>query len=227
MMRSLFGIIFLIAIVLLVIGLMKPENVLFWSKIKTRKRVIVRYGIIALVALVVTGLVSFGNITVVSKASAVKGSKAFVQANLPKKGAAPSEISKKSIKLTPSALKVKALLDKNFNAVSGLTLTSADQIDAKVDGYSNLEISQARSAIYKKIWRVLRGMRGLKGIKEISLNITYPLPAINNQTDNKSVMMIDYKMTTIEEIDFNHFDPDNVSDAADGYWISPALYGAK
>lgn len=227
MVTIVLGSVLLASLVLIVIGWVNPGSVLFGSKRKSRKQVIIRYGLVALASLAAMAIVSFGNVTIVSKSQEIKNSEAFVHANKPDKTPVPSEISKKSVKLTRPALKVKSLLDKNFNAVSGLTFTSDGMINAKVDGYSNLEVSQAKNAIFKKIWNVIEGMQGLKGIKDISLKVTYPVPSLNNETTNKLVMIVDYKMTTINEIDFKHSDSGSGVPDADVYWVSPALYGLR
>jgi phosphatidylserine/phosphatidylglycerophosphate/cardiolipin synthase-like enzyme len=70
-MSVLFGFLLIAAMVLLIIGLIKPQKVVFWAKNKTKKMALLGYGC-ALVVIIVLGCVTAPNQTQTTMASASK-----------------------------------------------------------------------------------------------------------------------------------------------------------
>lgn len=117
--------------------------------------------------------------------------------------------------------KKKKTIDKfEFNKPNGFAVT-------RVYGSENLSNKMTRDGMWMHTAAVLKHVKPIKPVKGIIINILYPLEDQYGKTSYDVVMKITFKRETIDKINFDNFNNDNVPNIADEYWQHPALPAIK
>lgn len=117
---------------------------------------------------------------------------------------------------------IKAVLDRHFDGVQNITYTkSRGFLFATVKGNDSVNIKQG---MWLSTRYTLKDIKSIRAIKEIYLNITFPMQdKSSGKKQRLTVMKVDFKRATINKIDFNTFQMNDVPSTADKYWQSPAF----
>lgn len=104
----------------------------------------------------------------------------------------------------------------NFNEDNGFLLIRAE-------GKESLTTSFTVKGFKLAIIDTLKDIRNEKEIKTAAFNITYPLVDKYGNSTNQNVLKVEFSRDTIDKINYDNFNIDNMESVADSYWEHQAI----
>ncbi|GIO63594.1 hypothetical protein [Paenibacillus cineris] len=135
------------------------------------------------------------------------------------KPADPPKVEKKDWKTTAAEVAKKQLASVesvSYNYDNGFLLI-------KGKGKENITNNYTVKGFKMSIFNIMKSIHDQKEIKTLAFNITYPLVDKYGNSSDQIVMKVEFSRATLDKINYDGFDFNNIGDVADSYWEHPAI----
>ena len=104
----------------------------------------------------------------------------------------------------------------NYNPENGYLLI-------KGKGKENLSANMTTKGFKLSIFNIMKEIHDQKEIETLAFNITYPLTDKYGNASDQIVLKAEFSRATLDKIDYNNLNFENLGDVADSYWEHNAL----
>jgi hypothetical protein len=112
--------------------------------------------------------------------------------------------------------KSDSILDLTYNPDNGF-------MNIRVFANDNLTEKMIKKGIWMDMTDVLKQLKGNENIKTVAFQIVMPLQDAYGKSSNDNVMKAEFTADTMNKIDFNNFNFDNIPKVANNYWEHPIM----
>lgn len=219
-MSNLFGLLFILSMIALVIGIINPEKALFFMpKEKQNKKNAILifgliFGLIMLISFIGAGITA-DNTNIVEKEQVKKGKEEKVAKNI------DDIIQDKVMEVTGKEDDRIISIDVNDNIG---TEVKEDKIALiRINAIENLNQNLTRSGILKENKDIFEKLSEIEEVSEAVILNQYPLVDEYGEVSDEVVLKVGMSKETLNKIKWENFDYDDLENVADEYFENPEL----
>lgn len=93
----------------------------------------------------------------------------------------------------------------------------------KGKGKENISNDYTVKGFKMSIFNIMNKIHEQKDIKTLAFNITYPLVDKYGNSSEQIVLKVEFSRSTLDKINYDNFDFNNIEDIADSYWEHQAI----
>lgn len=93
----------------------------------------------------------------------------------------------------------------------------------KGKGKENINNDYTVKGFKMSIFNIMKNIHEQKDIETLAFNITYPLVDKYGNSSDQIVLKVEFTRSTLDKINYENFDFNNIGDVADSYWEHQAI----